>query len=66
MKVQEESSWSLAKLSDVSLVGHALLWVRDLVKVYKSFIRVGVEHIIVFNRVLLASEDQVNPVMEIG
>lgn len=66
VQVEEKPPWSLAKLPDVSFVGHALLWVGYFIEIYKPFVRVWMVYIVVLNRVLLAAENEIYPVVQIG
>lgn len=65
MHLFEQLAGRLAKFANMSFIGHSLIWVGNFGKIDVAFVGVWVVNVVVLDRVLLASEDQINPQMQI-
>ena len=65
MVFEENLAWCLPELSDLNFEGCALDGILQLLKIDSALVCYGMEHIVVLNRALIDSEDEVNPVVNV-
>ena len=65
MVLEEDLAWCLSELSDLNFEGCALDGILQLLEIDSALVCYGVEHIVVLNRALINSEDEVDPVVDV-
>lgn len=64
MRLREQLARRLTELLDLLLTRFSLLRIFNLAQIKDAFVRVRMEYVIVLETVLLASEDQVDPLVQ--
>ena len=65
MLLEENLSWCLTKLGYLNLECCSLNWILQLLEVYSTLICHRVEDIVVLDRALIHTENQIDPVMKV-
>ena len=65
MKFLENLSWSLTKLSHMSLVSFSLIRIFHVFKIQKAFVGVGMVNIKVIDWVLFTAKGQIDPCVQV-